>query len=254
MSDAKSLCRTALLALAASTMLLVSTDARAGTTPAAKCLAAKNKAAVKKVAAKGKCWQKAFLAGAATADSTCLSAAESKFSTAITKAEAKGGCAVMGDESAIESAADTCVNSIVTVTSCPGPVCNGQCMCGCPAGIDCATCASFPYLGHFCPSGTRCESMPVAGGSGCVVPPAQCTAALAAQFVTCGGGSPSGCCVCSQTAEGVACMVAGSTLCSGSPDCPISDQCTASSQCPTGSACGHAGGCTFQVCGPTCSN
>src|SRR5436189_1453975 len=108
MSDPKSLCRTALLALLAGTVLVVSAGViHAGATPAGKCAIAKNKAAVKKVAAKGKCWQKAFALGAPTPDSTCLSDAETKFSAAIAKAEAKGGCTtVPGDASAIESAVD----------------------------------------------------------------------------------------------------------------------------------------------------
>src|SRR5262249_14011206 len=143
----------------------------AGATPAEKCAVAKNKAAVKKVAAKAKCWQKAFASGASTADSTCLNNAEMKFSTAIAKAEAKGGCAILitDDASAIESAADTCVNSIVAHTSpCgEGMMCNRQCLCGCPAGSDCTTCAGgFPSPGFVCPSGTTCESVPV--GQACV--------------------------------------------------------------------------------------
>jgi hypothetical protein len=260
MPDAKSLCRTALLALVASTVLLVvgAGVIHAGATPAEKCAAAKNKAAVKKIGAKAKCWQKAFLSGAATADSGCLSAAEMKFSTAISKAEAKGGCAVTGDANTIESAADTCVSSIVALTPtipCGGSLCNGQCLCGCPVGDDCTTCAGAGYV---CPSGTTCENVPDFGATQCVVPPAQCTAAVAAAAPppACGGGSPSGCCYCGVTVEGgPVCVPPGSSACPGAPACPGGqDECTASSQCPTGSVCGHAINCTFNVCAPTCTN
>ena len=84
--------------------------------PAATCAAAKQEAAAKKIAAKLKCWRKAIGNGAASADPACLAAAEAKFDAAIAKAEAKGGCAVTGDGSAIEDAADSCVDSIVTLT------------------------------------------------------------------------------------------------------------------------------------------
>lgn len=67
------------------TLGLLAGVVQAGATPAAKCAAAKNKAAAKKIGSKLKCYQKAFVAGAAV-DSTCLTNAELKFSGAIVKA------------------------------------------------------------------------------------------------------------------------------------------------------------------------
>lgn len=89
--------------------------ARASETPAQRCSVAKSKAAAKKIVAKLTCQQKAMRVGAAI-DPTCLSAAETKFDAAIVKAEARGGCAVSGDGATIESAVDSCVDSIVTLT------------------------------------------------------------------------------------------------------------------------------------------
>ena len=103
----------------------------AGSTPAEKCAIAKSKAATKKIAAKMKCWQKAMATGAPSADMACLMAAETKFDTAIQKAEAKGGCVSTGEEMRIESVADKCVSSIVSVT--PTVTCQAAtltCHCG----------------------------------------------------------------------------------------------------------------------------
>jgi hypothetical protein len=84
------------------------TDATAATL-AAKCAAAKSKAAVKEITAKLKCDQKAKLAGK-TVDPTCLMTAETKFVTAVGKAETAGGCVVIGDVTTIDSVANNCVN------------------------------------------------------------------------------------------------------------------------------------------------
>ena len=89
--------------------------ARASETPAQRCSVAKSKAAAKKIVAKLTCQQKATRVGAAI-DPTCLRTAERKFDAAIVKAEARGGCAVSGDGATIESAVDSCVDSIVTLT------------------------------------------------------------------------------------------------------------------------------------------
>src|SRR5262249_37559604 len=76
---------------------------------------AKNKAAGKKIAAKLKCREKAVQLGMPV-DPACLKIAESKFDAAIARAEASGGCAASGDGATIESAVDSCVDSIVTLT------------------------------------------------------------------------------------------------------------------------------------------
>ena len=50
-------------------------------------------------------------------DPACLTTAETKFDQSIAKAEARGRFAVSGDGATIEAAVDSCVDSIVTLTS-----------------------------------------------------------------------------------------------------------------------------------------
>src|SRR5262249_10916461 len=50
-------------------------------------------------------------------DPACPTTAETKFDQSIAKAEARGRFAVSGDGATIEAAVDSCVDSIVTLTS-----------------------------------------------------------------------------------------------------------------------------------------
>src|SRR5262249_34329460 len=92
----------------------VPAGAGAGLSPAQRCSIAKDKAAAKKIASKLKCREKAVTLGAPV-DPACVAIAESKFDAAIAKAEAFGGCATNGDGATIESAVDSCVDSIATL-------------------------------------------------------------------------------------------------------------------------------------------
>src|SRR5262245_64998874 len=102
--------------LAGALLAVLPIAARAGQTPAQKCAVAKSKAAAKKIEAKLKCQQRAAQEGTAV-DAACLTTAETKFNGAIAKAEAPRGCAVSGDGTTIEAAVDSCVDSIVGLTS-----------------------------------------------------------------------------------------------------------------------------------------
>jgi hypothetical protein len=128
--------------------------ARASETPAQRCSVAKSKAAAKKIVAKLTCQQKAIRVGAAI-DPTCLTAAETKFDAAIVKAEAPGGCGANGDGPTIESAVDSCVDSIVTLT----------------AGTTSTTTTTLPSL---CCATSPTQQVPFPG---CTMDPAICTRA-----------------------------------------------------------------------------
>jgi hypothetical protein len=165
------------------------------------------------------------------------------------------GCGAMLDCGPCPTTTTTSSTTTTTMPACPSnaPVCGGQCLCECNFG--CEFCIG-EQLGRVCPSGSTCEN-DASGGSNCVVAPAQCDANFVGQAF-CGGSSPSGCCLCSVTAEGSpACIELPADTGCGAPNCPsqtAGDQCTASSQCPTGSVCTHAGICTYLICAPTCSN
>jgi hypothetical protein len=88
--------------------LVVVTSPSYGADPAAKCAAAKRKAAGKKIAAKMTCHGKAK-AIAAPVDSECLTRAETRFTAAVTKA----GAACAGDASFVEGVVDQCVDQLL---------------------------------------------------------------------------------------------------------------------------------------------
>ena len=121
----------------------VTASVHAAVSPAAKCAAAKQKAAVKKVGGKLKCHQKAAATGDPV-DADCLAAAEDKFAAAIAKADSKGGCVRTGDAAAIEAAADRCISDIGNETPAEPPSC----------GV-----AAFPECGGSCPAGQRCQAV-----------------------------------------------------------------------------------------------
>src|SRR5262249_61942018 len=54
-------------------------------------------------------------------DPACPTTAETKFDQSIAKAEARGRFAVSGDGATIEAAVDSCVDSLVTLTSPTSP-------------------------------------------------------------------------------------------------------------------------------------
>jgi hypothetical protein len=96
-------------------VVLLAAASQAAHSPGAVCAAAKQKATGQKAVSRLKCYTKAMLANVAI-DQSCLDKAETKFSDAITKAEAKGGCVNTGDATDLESAVDTFVGSVVTLT------------------------------------------------------------------------------------------------------------------------------------------
>jgi len=190
--------------------------AHAAASPAAKCAAAKHKAAVKKIGNKLKCHEKADAAGVSV-DYTCLATAETKFSSSIAKADAKGGCVVAGNEAAIEGAADTCVGNIVALT----PVTCGE--------------SPYPQCGGECPSGMRCQAFisedhPCGGLDphcstycGCVDPAAACNGQACNQIcsvaTTCVNMIPSTTELCCGGLNGACDLVSGSPQCCCSGSC-----------------------------------
>ncbi len=139
--------------------LLTGYTTHAGSTPAQKCAAAKEKAAAKKAATKLGCYATAAVKGALVS-SDCLAKAEMKFSTTFEKVEAKGGCISSGDAASIEKHVNDFVSSVVnaeptatTTTSTTLP-CNGF-GGGCLSSADCCSpgncvqCTGLP-IGFFC--------------------------------------------------------------------------------------------------------
>lgn len=100
-----------LLPCVVATMLCLSPAWGAGD-PAARCAAAKIKAAGKRLAAAAKCHSRAAERGVAV-DLSCLGRAEQMFEAAFAKAEARAGCVTTGDAGAVGSLVDTCIQSVV---------------------------------------------------------------------------------------------------------------------------------------------
>src|SRR6185503_18202695 len=121
----------------------VTASVHAAVSPAAKCAAAKQKAAVKKVGGKLKCHQKAAATGDPV-DADCLAAVEEKFAAAIAKADSKGGCVRTGDAAAIEAAADRCIADIGNETPAEPPTCGAT---------------AYPECGGSCPASQRCQAI-----------------------------------------------------------------------------------------------
>jgi len=121
----------------------VTASVHAAVSPAAKCAAAKQKAAVKKVGGKLKCHQKAAATGDPV-DADCLAAVEEKFAAAIAKADSKGGCVRTGDAAAIEAAADRCLSDIGRETPAEPPTCGAT---------------AYPECGGSCPAGQQCQAI-----------------------------------------------------------------------------------------------
>lgn len=124
---------TKVVVAASAAWLLLLPNLAGAATPAEKCAAAKNRAALAKTTAKAKCYRKALLNGVAV-NPDCLSKAEQKFTKAIGKAEATGGCTSTGDAAAIEAAVDSCVSSLdgltLSVADCtPAPSCTAGRAC-----------------------------------------------------------------------------------------------------------------------------
>ncbi len=194
-------------------------------TPAQKCAAAKQMAAVKKVASKLKCHQKANARGVPV-DQACLTTAERKFSEAITKAEsrARGGCAVTGNEAAIEQVCDTCVDDIRNLTPVIPPTCGDgaypQCGGTCPGGM---SCQAFIRVHEKCVQGQG-RSKSCSSFCQCVDPATACngqacgrTCSLDTHDVACGNLDSAVCC----SGLGRACDVV-----SGSPQCCCATSCS----------------------------
>ncbi len=204
---------------------------------AAKCAAAKQKAAVKKIGSKLKCYQKAAAAGVAV-DPTCLTAAETKFAASIAKANAKGGCVVTGDQGPIETACDACVQSIVTLT---------------PATTTlpptCETGSAYPQCGGTCPSGKSCrpyiEVHDACGTTTCA------TDCRCVDDATLCGQACAETCVVNRTTQCQGGDVVNVSCCSGSdgPCNPVSG----SPHCCCGSCVVQQGSADFCQQGPVCN-
>jgi hypothetical protein len=185
--------------------------ALAAATPAEKCAAAKNKAAVKKLSSKLKCYRKAILAGQ-NVDAICLTDAETKFDAAMTKIEAraKGGCPLSGDGPTIEQAVDAGVRAIADLTpQAPLTCCSfggGTCSYA-TSPSNCTSGLGTPgATGSVCDGATgNCISPPAAAGSCCSNPniftlnarcaataPATCTSAFLGTVVPNAICSPTG--------------------------------------------------------------
>ena len=123
------------------TLLVVMTAAllvvavRAGTDPAARCTAAKLKAAAKRSGGEMRC-RAAAAALQADVDAGCLARAAQKFQVDWARAEAGGGCATNGDESAIAAKIEACAADVASSLSPCGEV-GGVCGGGCPQGLSC---------------------------------------------------------------------------------------------------------------------
>jgi hypothetical protein len=128
-------------------VVLLAAASQAARSPGAVCAAAKQQAAGEKAVSKLTCHMKAMLANE-DIDQSCLDKAEAKFSDAIVKAEAKGGCVNTGDATDLESAVDTFVDSVVTLTPATttttttipcGAIVGGFCCFKAADGANCAT-------------------------------------------------------------------------------------------------------------------
>jgi hypothetical protein len=212
-----------ILKLMATVALAFSATSAHAADPAAKCAAAKQKAAVKKIASFLKCEDKRI--GKPTFDvAGCDSDAEDKFNAAIAKAESKGGCVVTGDAAAIESASITCVQSLLRLTpvlcgDSPYPQCGGTC----PTGTVCRA---------FIVQDSRCEGLdPTCQTScQCVDPAAACNGAACDQICS----VQRGCENMQDVVESATCCGGAGAACvvgSGGPSCC----CAGSCQQPVGS-------------------
>jgi hypothetical protein len=161
------------LLVAALGVLVLSTGlSHATVSPAAKCAAAKMKAAAKKMNSKFKCYEKAALAGT-VADSACLMDAQNKFFSAIFKAEQQPGCPNTGDESTIEQAVDTGIASVIAlapaIALCPSTAHEGDACGSCGSGtclldVDGSTLA----CSNVTPEGICSSDVSCTAGSQCI--------------------------------------------------------------------------------------
>ena len=93
-------------------VLVVAAAVDGATTPAAKCAAAKLKAAHKNAAARLTCHERGLQRGKPTS-SRCLATAGVRFRASFARGETRGGCATKGDAQAFEERVDSFVAGLL---------------------------------------------------------------------------------------------------------------------------------------------
>ena len=169
------------VSVATATLLLASGIASARVAPSQKCSVAKSQAAAKKIAAKLKCYDNATKKGLPV-DPACLQKAETKFNDAIAKAEKKGGCLVTGDGATIESAVDSCIESVVGLTGICGTTCDDDNACTTDTCDPVSGCQHAPLTGPTCGTGGQCDD------GRCFLAFPNCSGGCASFGVASGGG------------------------------------------------------------------
>jgi hypothetical protein len=208
MSDAKSLCRTALLALVASTMLLVGTDARAGG-----C--------------------KANGQVCSTDISCCSRDCAKPIAKKSSRPAMFGLCCPSGSNALCGANGTTCVNLKTDPNNC------GSCGNACDAS-QCQTCMS-----GVC--GSACQTGQVCSPDGCCTPATSCPAGQTCGTASngCGGTINCGTCTAPETCGGGG--MPGVCGCTPATSCPAGQTCgTASDGCGGMLNCGTCGQC--QTC------
>src|SRR5262245_7509667 len=102
--------RTNMMAVGAALLLAVAGGNASATSPSARCVAAKEKAAGAKIMGKLSCYGKAK-ARNVFVDGGCLDKADAKFNAAIANADAKGGCG--GTSVDLENTVDDCISTLL---------------------------------------------------------------------------------------------------------------------------------------------
>jgi len=262
MSNARSLCRSALLALVATTVLVLSLGRNA---PAGVCkpyltqcstdVSCCSRHCVKPTTSHG-----SALFGECCTPTTCRTGIDCG---TIPDGDCAGFTLNCGScPTGKVCLANLCVTTTTTTTTtstttttivCPPntTACDGECLCGCPSGVDCGYCKAN-FEPPVCPSGTTCElAIGTTAGVGCFA--AECTAAIANQAIC--SDSPDVCCSCALTTENTPiCQPTRNPGLCPVPNCPGADECTDSGQCPSGTYCVTGSGCTYNYCSPLCSS
>ena len=102
--------RMSIVAVGAALLIAAAGSSALATSPTAKCVGSKQKAAGAKLKSKLTCYGKAK-ARNVSVDSGCLAKADAKFTAAVAKADAKGAC--IGTAMDLETTADDCIDTLL---------------------------------------------------------------------------------------------------------------------------------------------
>lgn len=162
-----------LLAIAA--LMAIATSAAAAD-PGQRCASLKMRAVGAGVKSRLQCYARAIEHGGSP-DAACLTRVAMRFAARWAKIEAAGGCATVGDEANIESAADVFVSDIVAVlppstTTTSSTTVTATSTCPPATGLYCGVSACGPFFQAICPGGMTCTDP--ANGCTCVGTPPPC--------------------------------------------------------------------------------